>query len=712
MTTGLLEAPPAVEERPALWWLPYVYLLRVQLITAFVVVVGPPLALFSTLFRGLFDLDYGSPWRTFLGMALVTLAALSTAWTLLATTWNTLSNGPARFGTVPVRTTRQPITPRRLAIFGVLALPTILVAALYTWTVSGASLLVLVAGAVAGAAGATALLLASRKTAHDLQRAVYRRRPRGLAKAIRWVVDQFDRENVREGFIDPTTNELAEPHLLAWVVFVLSTTLYLAIGVGKWLRIGYETNVSTLACVLLLILMVCWLLVGMTFFLDRYRIPTLMVLPIVALLVGLVPLESTDHLYVSVAQDGAASPSADWVLKVGSRTPIVVAATGGGIQAAAWTAKVLTGIDDALGDGARDNFTHSIRLFSTVSGGGVGAMYFSERYKPEGFDHQSLKDVVDKAETSSLDDVAWGATYPDALATFFPPVRAAFGDRGQALEWAWTRSLAVARPLSEWRSQVWSDQRPANIFNATVVDTGERLLIGTSKLGWHEHAGLRNFEELYPNRDLQVVTAARLAASFTYVSPAARMKVAGPTYHVVDGGYYDDYGMTTAIEWVHEALQGTGGSFPHLMVIQIRSDSGDAKTEPDSWHGPFYQLWAPVGALLHVRSTGQISHNDEEFARLQDYWQTQGVEIDNVIFRFCGEHPPLSWHLTGSERGAIDKAWNDHLTKDRPEIAAIAAYLAGNPLPVTRPDRKFDVPETPCAPNAVPVMNRLAGGRR
>src|SRR5262249_14237905 len=187
------------------------------------------------------------------------------------------------------------------------------------------------------------------------------------------------------------------------------------------------------------------------------------------------------------------SPRPGDVLRRGSPTPILVAATGGGIQAAAWTARVLTGIDTALPPNLRDAYTHSIRLLSTVSGGGVGAMYFCERYTDAGFDRRQLEKVVAHAEASSLDDVAWGATYPDAWATFIPPIRPLAGDRGQALEWAWTRSQEVARPLSAWRTQVWSDLRPANIFNATLVDSGERLLIGTSRLGWREQdqRGLR-----------------------------------------------------------------------------------------------------------------------------------------------------------------------------------------------------------------------------
>jgi hypothetical protein len=488
--------------------------------------------------------------------------------------------------------------------------------------------------------------------------------------------------------------------------------LYLTIGVGKWIRMGYETYVPTLACVLLLLLMTCWLLAGAAFFLDRYRMSALGALAAVAFVIGLLPLPGNDHVYDTQAQAPDMSPWPHQVLNVGSRTPILVAATGGGIQAAAWTARVLTGIDAALPTDLRDAYTHSIRLLSTVSGGGVGAMYFAERYTPTGFLRDRLDAVVAKAEASALDDVAWGATYPDALANLAPPIRWVMGDRGQALERAWTRSLAVARPISQWRTEVWSDARPANIFNATMVDTGERLLIGTSRLGWTENErGLRNFEDVYNTRDLKVVTAARLAASFTYVSPATRIADAERPYHVVDGGYYDDYGMVTLTEWLNEALAGTGGrdAFRRVMVIQIRSDPGGHTDEPDRWHGPFYQAWAPVETLFNVRTTGQASHNDEEFERLQQLWAERGVEIDNVVFRFCGEHSPLSWHLTGLEKAAIERDWGSHVVDGR-ELRAIEAFLRGRPLTGVDRTRSFDVPLGACPAPSPSFWHRVTGG--
>lgn len=682
-----------------LWWVPYLYFLRVQICTAVVLTLGPPLALYSPLFRGLFDLDYGTVWRTISSIALVSLAAFSAGWTLLATTWAAAYNAPDRFGTRRIEFITYPITWPEREFFAVFGLPTILVSVGYTFWASGTPLMILFAGVVIGAAGAVAILYTARWASDRLQKAITDNQRKGMAgRTVGKAVDTLNREELRDGYFDPTTGEFAPGHMLAMTVFGFSLSLYVAIGLGKFLRLGYDATISTLSCALLLVLMICWLSAGLTFLLDRYRVSLVPSVAIVALVVGLLPLPGADHTYRTFSRPADLSPFAHQVLRAGTRTPIVVAATGGGIQASTWTARVLTGIDDALPDDVRDEYTHSIRLLSTVSGGGVGAMYFAERYRPSGFDRTNLRQVVEKAQSSTLDDVAWGAAYPDALATFFPPIRAMFGDRGQALETAWTRSLEVASLLSDWRTEVWSDLRPANIFNATIVDTGERLLMGTSRLGWRQQRGLRNFEDIYKDRDIQIVTAARLAATFPYVSPATRSADGGDAFHVVDGGYYDDYGMTTLSEWLDEGLEGVGdpATIPRVLVIQIRSDSGERLALPDSWHGPLYQLWAPAKALLNVRATGQISHNDGEFERLQQLWRERKVEIANVVFRFCGEHPPLSWHLTRREKDAIESEWQTYTAASRPELRAVEAFLRGQPLPVVENGKPSDVPLTPC----------------
>jgi len=56
----------------------------------------------------------------------------------------------------------------------------------------------------------------------------------------------------------------------------------------------------------------------------------------------------------------------------GKRTLVVVTAAGGGIQASAWTAQVLTGLHERY----KNTFTQSIGVISAVSGGSVGVMFF------------------------------------------------------------------------------------------------------------------------------------------------------------------------------------------------------------------------------------------------------------------------------------------------------------------------------------------------
>src|SRR5439155_14785155 len=55
---------------------------------------------------------------------------------------------------------------------------------------------------------------------------------------------------------------------------------------------------------------------------------------------------------------------------------VIVCASGGGAPAAAWTAKVLTGLQQEMGP----EFIRSIRLISSVSGGALGSLYYVASY--------------------------------------------------------------------------------------------------------------------------------------------------------------------------------------------------------------------------------------------------------------------------------------------------------------------------------------------
>jgi hypothetical protein len=668
---------PEAEERSRFWFVPYLYLLRVQIITALAMIALPIVALYpqpSPLLNGLFDLNYASPARSVSGMAIVTLAAFATSWTLLATTWTAVANAAERFGTSRVRFVSFPIRWQDRGLFSIVAMPVVAGAIRHSWSVSGVSRVSLLLGVVIGLAVAVVCVAAVGPTEASLRTAIRRPQPRAVARRIdavlRWIAAK---PNVREGYVD--ADGTPRPgHLQAVLVFAVSLGLYIAVGISKFVRVGYPPFVPTLGAVLLLMLILCWAAAGLAFFFDRYRVPVL--IPLLALPSLSASLPLSDHIYRTTPHYPGYSATPGELLVLSDAPVILAAASGGGIQSAAWTTRVLTGLNLAARQEFGDRFERSVRLISAVSGGAIGAMYFVNQYA-DGKLSGNFESAVKQAEASSLDDVAWGAAYPDLVRLVLPVFRV---DRGQALEWAWTRDGGVAAPLSRWRDDVYALNRPAVILNATIVDTGERLLIGSARVGWDATLGLRNFEDVYPGTDVQVVTAARLSASFPFISPAARADLAGRQYHVVDGSYYDNFGTTTLMQWLEQALEDARPLPKRVLVLQIRAAPPDSRAAPDNSHGWFYQAWAPLEAMLDVRTTGQLSHNEEDFQRLQALWASRGVEIDNAVFQFCGERPPLSWHLTGRDKDAIESAWTQELETGG-AWQVVRAFLAGSPVP-------------------------------
>jgi hypothetical protein len=178
--------------------------------------------------------------------------------------------------------------------------------------------------------------------------------------------------------------------------------------------------------------------------------------------------------------------------------------------------------------------------------------------------------------------------------------------------------------------------------------------------------------------DVSAVTAARLSATFPFVTAAARIDQGGccqKQFHAVDGGYYDNYGMATLTEWLEQALHEKG-QVEHVLVIQLRSSPPDEQADPAGFQGWFFQTLAPVLALYQVRGTTQLSRNGEELYLLSE--TGRNVEIQTAVFSYnhvdsAGnpDSPPLSWHMTQEEKEHIRQAWESYETTANPEMRTV-----------------------------------------
>jgi hypothetical protein len=509
-------------------------------------------------------------------------------------------------------------------------------------------------------------------------------------------------------------------------------TLLVVVFLGVYLGIGANHAGTPIVYVIILLTTLCFVLSGLAFFLDRYRIPVLLCLGL-WLFAG-AQCSWSDHYYY-IPKRGTTywgEQPAEYVLaeRAGAKgTPIiVVSANGGGIQSAAWTAQVLAGLaqqfqgrgeQEQRGDADLRKFLCSIRLISGVSGGSVGTMFFANALEPPGrvmnFDH-----VVEEAENSSLSEVVWGLAYPDLAHALFPFARTdLILDRGHTLEEAWIKTAgtkgtngSIKEGLLEWNKSVQEGWRPAIIFNSTIAESGERLQISTTP-SWVKDQkgdpppGRQEFFYLY-DRDIRVATAARLSATYPYVSPAARPLYSGkspvwpdkiPGYehvHAVDGGYFDNSGLCALTEWLDQALEQRDHAHPRdpashekILVLQIRGFPEGEKTTFKLNRGWFYQLYAPVATLLGVWTSGQANTTTTELDLLKAKWSCRGIDVDSIIFEpdpsvYRGPDGktvdiPLSWHLRAVDKWRVQKAWDNELTK-KDNCKRVLDFV-GPPLP-------------------------------
>ena len=243
----------------------------------------------------------------------------------------------------------------------------------------------------------------------------------------------------------------------------------------------------------------------------------------------------------------------------------VVAAEGGGLRAAYWTAAVLAALEDETA-GTKTPFSRHLFAISGVSGGSVGAALFDAAVaaRVAGFappTDKRLDEMNLMLGKDFLSDTLGAALFPDLLQRFIP--LPAFNDRAIALDRAFDRAWESVHPndpnrLRDPFHNVWlkSPHRvPLLFFNSTVVETGQRAI--NFPLATTTSMPDPIFADTLPvgrriGTELPLSTASLLSARFTYVSPAALInthRCKAPAWiRLVDGGYFDNSGAVTAQE--------------------------------------------------------------------------------------------------------------------------------------------------------------------
>jgi Patatin-like phospholipase len=308
------------------------------------------------------------------------------------------------------------------------------------------------------------------------------------------------------------------------------------------------------------------------------------------------------------------------------RPLVVVCVSGGGLRAAAWTTAVLHKLEqsfvkyvDEQGLPAPIDFPCHIRVIAGASGGMVGAGYYVANLPnpPQSpLERFDLYRHYDAVTDDCLTPIVHAMTYHDIRSVFSP-----FGrprDRGQALEAAWTENMrgVLDQSFDRLRDGEKAGWRPSLVFSPMLVEEGRRLLIsnldlrgvasndGTiiqedrdlqtdptlparkllNRFSYESYEFFRLFPQTEVRKTFRVATAARMSASFPYVSSAPTLPT-DPRRRVVDAGYYDNDGVSLAASWLFSGSNRDWlrKNVSKILLVQIRDGASEGRRKLKDW---------------------------------------------------------------------------------------------------------------------------------
>lgn len=453
---------------------------------------------------------------------------------------------------------------------------------------------------------------------------------------------------------------------------------------------------------------------GVAYLCDNYRTPTLfLVLVLFAITYTAMGIDHHFELIrVPTSTPSLTVPTSAEESDV-AHTEIIVTAPGGGIHAASWTGQVLVGLHEEYGD----KFSNNLKLISAVSGGAVGAMFYLDGFDAMQRHAKQLDPAIAtddlsrdfsrirrRSSTSCLESLAWGMTFPDTMRFFLSSF--VNEDRGTSQERRWLARMDIdvsadwpqqdSPTLREWKQIAESGKLPHVVFNATEAETGKRVLFSTLGAKYFtaeninaKEAPINFLDAAGDTLDIGVATATRLSATFPYITPAAMPpKNTVPIGHIVDGGYVDNEGLLTVVEYIRYKAK-TSQQPIKFVVVRIMH------TPPDEPHlvgandagldnsGLRYASLGPLVAINNVRAASQRERGELELDLLKTTLANGEHQVQDVTIQYnlpSHPQPPLNWKLSPKQRATYPEAWKKFLDEGRTQRKEAAPSSDRHPL--------------------------------
>lgn len=376
---------------------------------------------------------------------------------------------------------------------------------------------------------------------------------------------------------------------------------------------------------------------------------------------------------------------------------LVVAAEGGGIRAAYWTAGILTALVDQ-----EPRIAHHMLAVSGVSGGSVGAGVFvglltaAKRGEVAcSVDGKLAPCVRQVLGGDLLSPQLLAALVSDGFrsATQSPWLNVSdIRDRTVMLEesleqafWKATGQDLLAAPFAS----LWAGstvEPPLLVSNLTEVSTGRRAVLAPLGGGdlWPDAIDAASRFNVCR---LRASTAMVLSARFPGVSTTGHFANSAGTLRLVDGGYVDNSGAASAKD-VFDALR-TASSIKKLklghkikpVVLFIRNGDERTKSATDSTIGRTLAgtVFDPVSTLIGVGGISATRYS-RDLEREVKSWD--GQVFDQFRLDYRDDRFPLGWMLAPQTLQRLDMRILE-IVESAGNAAKLASLLPPSPAPAS-----------------------------
>lgn len=372
-------------------------------------------------------------------------------------------------------------------------------------------------------------------------------------------------------------------------------------------------------------------------------------------------------------------------------------------------------------------FIDKIKAISAVSGGALGSYYFyanlndstrslikdkkisdfsgyfasSNSMKVEG-KKNSEDDEINKSIIKLLDDITKHPVYNIASRNSLKAIMWGIANpmmathKEAALVSRWVKDVQVKKPgeFSRINSSIgknlsyFVDNKDDNnvyfIANAAYQETGRRVVL--SNYPFHnvgscdvENNSFDFDNALAKNDDIKGINAVLHSATFPYVTKTQvaltqlnssrktresdEEKVNKCDYHLADGGYVDNYGVRSALDFI-ESYQKYENKDNSLKVLLLQINTFDASVNPDADSSLASTYIGPIKTLNSLRKS-QKSFNKKLIEELNE---NPKITIKPVEFLYENEpnkktenRLPLSWQLLPAHKRMIEERWGNIL---------------------------------------------------